>query len=453
MEIDTYDSKRKVFFLKNELFRRKAFLEYKRSLENEMLSNKKLQELNFQKRVKLLKFVYNNISFYKNFYDSYNLNPKNFKEKEYWKEIPILKKADIRDNFDEIRNPSYNARDTIKASTSGSTGKPLKFYRDKKFPEEIIKWRMLKRWGIHPGVDVAQFWRIPAKKTKFFNKLINKIIWWPTNRLSFDASYLSDSKMLEITNKINSYKPELFWGYVGALEQYALFLEKNKIELNYKPKCVWVTAAPLTSVQIEIFEKKFTDKIINQYACSEIHWVASSVPDSENLLLDFDYRHVDIVNENGDSLGLNKTGDILITDLHNYAFPLIKYQVGDRSKFVNETSSIAPAFPMMAPIKGRKSDKIETKTGIILSGEFLTAIFNDYTEEIRQFQIRQVDQVNVEILIVLRVEEQKAKRIFNKVNQELVFKSNHELNFHFKIVDEIVSDRGKTRYIVNELSA
>lgn len=403
------------FWLKNSVFRRHAIAEYKSALENILKSENDLHEINFQKRKSLLQFAYNNSSFYKEFYAQNNIHPDDIKQASDWKKVPVLEKHHIQNN--PSLQISFDKKKLIRTTTGGSTGNPMKTFRDKSFPEEIIKWRMLKRWNISPATDVAQFWRIPKACNTFSYKIKNKLIWWPTIRLAVDASFLTEEKFYDITTRINKVKPKMFWGYVGALEQYAVFLKKNEIKIS-KPKCLWVTAAPVSKIQKTLFAEVISENILDQYACSEIHWVASNVPETDNLIIDYDYRHVDIVDNQDLPCESNEIGDILLTDLENYVFPLIKYRVGDKSMFVKERSKYAPNFPMMAPVKGRISDYIKTKNGIILNGEYLTTIFDHQSNVIQQFQIHQIDIESVKINIVLNNNCQQ-HQIDNKVVEEL----------------------------------
>lgn len=434
------------FWLKNALFRRHALNEYKVALKNEFISNAELNEINFEKRKQLVQFAYQNSPFYKEFYDINNFHPVELKSPQDWEAVPILEKDHIRKN--KTIQVCFDKKYLIKTTTGGSTGSPVKTYRDKRFPEEIIKWRMLRRWEVEPGADMAQFWRVPEVCKKFSYKIKNRIIWWPTKRLSIDASFLTNAKFDAFTRKINKVKPAIFWGYVGAIEQYAVFLKNNGIDIA-TPKCVWVTAAPVSKIQKNLFAQVISEKILDQYACSEIHWVGANVPGTDNLILEYDYRHIDIVNSDNKACEVNEMGDILLTDLENYVFPLIKYRVGDRSMFVEEKSKYAPSFPMIAPVKGRISDFIRTKNNIVLNGEFLTTIFDHQTDVVQQFQIHQTDPENVTINIVLN-ESCTKNQIDDQIFSNLKKITNNELAFHVQIKKSITPDKGKIRFIKND---
>src|SRR5690554_1476131 len=144
------------FYFKNKVFRPKAYSSFKKAQNNEEnLDAIEIDKINFQKRIELVKYVYNNIPFYKNFYNDHRIDINKVNNKEYWAKLPILEKEHLRNFKKDFTNKNTNPKRYRKTTTGGSTGKPLTLYRDKQFPEEIIKWRMLKRWGLSPAEDIV----------------------------------------------------------------------------------------------------------------------------------------------------------------------------------------------------------------------------------------------------------------------------------------------------------
>jgi phenylacetate-CoA ligase len=440
-----------IFYLKNKIFRKMAYAHYKEALKHEKtLTKQEINDINFQKRINLVKYAYHNIPFYKKFYDDHKIDIEKVSNRGYWAELPILEKEHLRNFTTSFTTKHTNPKRYIKTTTGGSTGEPLTVFRDKQFPEEIVKWRMLRRWSLGPATDIVMFWRVPSSRSSKLSKKKNELLWWPTKRIGLDVSSLDDKKFLYLTKQINKYKPALFWGYVGAIDQYCQFLLKNNIQLDYKPKCVWTTAAPLSKLQEKTISKALTMNILNQYACSEIHWIAANIPQTKQLIVEHDYRHIDIVDNHDKNIyEYDEFGDLLITDLHNYAFPLIKYRVGDRGSFAKPDTNDYPNFPRINPVKGRKTDYIITKTGNIISGEYLTTIFDNYTSEVSQFQIHQTGEDKV--IVRLSLNKNANKYFIEVVKRNLKEVSNNELHIEFIIVERIESDRGKIRFVKNDL--
>ncbi len=442
--------KNKVFWFKNRLFRNNAFDLYRESLANENKSRDEIIEINWTKRKEIVRFCFESIPFYNNHYNSFSFHPDDLKELSDWNKVPVLEKKHLRAHKEKILSPNISKKSLINVTTGGSTGKPLNTFRDKRFPEEIIKWRMLKRWSATPSSDILMLWRMTESSKSLKNRLINELIWWPTKRLKVDASSLGQKKLNFIVEYLFSEKPAIIWGYVGSVEQLALHMEAQNIELNYDP-LIWVTAAPLSEIQKNLICKTLSSKVLNQYACSEMHWIAANIPNSDYLLVEDDYRHVDIVDINGKALKENVEGDILVTDLENFAFPLIRYRLGDRSMKLSTSLNSMP-FSKIAPVKGRTSDLVKTPSGIIISGEYLTTIFDDFSSAIKQFQVVQYKNYEVEINYVpFEDDNQNISEILNKVGRRLAALTKNEIKIHFTGKKYIKSDAGKIRFIKSEL--
>lgn len=445
------DIKENIFYLKNKIFRKSVYSEYELSRNTEKQSRYFIEKLNWHKRKEIIKYVYDNIPFYRKYYDINNFHPTELIDESNWENVPIIDKQHIRENKNEMILPGISSKHLIPVKTGGSTGEPLLLYRDKRFPEEVIKWRMLNRWNAHPGSDIGMLWRIPGHTARPLHIIKNKAIWWPTKRFKFDVSDLSQDKLHYIYSKIKFHKPKIIWGYVGAIEQLALFMKDSNLFFNYVP-LVWVTAAPVSEIQRALFAQIFKTDVLNQYACSEVHWVASNIPGTQIMTVEDDYRHVDIVDDKDSILGYNEEGDLILTDLENKAFPLIKYRVGDRTKRIKPLDSSMP-FSCISPVKGRVTDSIKTPDGITLSGEYLTTVFDDHIDVVRQFQI--IQKKNYSILIKTVVNTDQPKNVIDKilmqVRKDLLDKINNELSIEVVVVDKIKHDRGKIRFIKSEL--
>ena len=441
-----------IFILKNLLFRPTSVYYYYLSMRNSRLERRELILFNNKRRRDIVRYAFNNVPFYKEFYLKEGFDPNRLDPIEHWESIPILEKNHIRNHLNSLKSDNVPKQRFREVTTGGSTGEPLKLYRDRGFSEEIIKWRMLGRWGRRPSDSMLMLWRRPTIGNRYYD-WINEAIWWPTKRYKYDVSCLDDGVLAEIVGLLEKKKPRIIWGYVGAVEELSLYLHKKKLKLNYKP-LVWTTAAPLSSVQKKLISSTLSSDILDQYACSEVHWVASSVPERDYLLVDEDFRHVDIVNNKRSFIRDNVEGDVLISDLMNKAFPLIKYRVGDRSAFMNRTPSKYGFFTQIKPVKGRTSDILRFPNNVVLTGEYLTTIFDSYSESIKQFQIIQEKDYSIRIKVVpvKAMDYFELNQMVNPVVIDLQKKIGELYRLKIEMADNIESDRGKIRYVISKVN-
>lgn len=441
-----------IFWGKNKLFRSDAFNIYKDSLGFDKLSVKDLDLISKRKRQKVLTLVLSKSKFYQEFYKGIKIKDSFFLDDAFWEDLPILEKQHVREYAKDIFCCNPGSKDVKKVTTGGSTGDPLTSYRDRRFYDEVLQWRMLKRWNVSPAENRLMLWRDTGEYSGMRARLFNQLLWFPTLRIRGDVSVLTEDVMINLFYESNRVAVKIIWGYVGAVFQYANFLLEKNLSYNKSLDCVWVTAAPLSRNQRFIIEKAFGTEVLNQYGCSEVHFIASGVRNNHNLVVEKDYRHLDLVQTDG-AIILEEEhgimGDVLVTDLGNSVFPLIKYRVGDRTSYAKERYGDLRGLPMIEPVKGRVTDDLRMGNGRIISGEYLTTVFDNYVGIVRSFQFIQIDRYSIKIRIVSNSES--IENVMLKVVEDLQRIAGNDVDFEWKLVDQIVHDRGKTRYIISRL--
>ena len=91
--------------------------------------------------------------------------------------------------------------------------------------------------------------------------------------------------------------------------------------------------------------------------------------------LNIDHLVVEVLNDDAQE---SAEGDIVITDLHNYGMPLVRYKNGDRGVLGKEACKCNNPLPLLKSVNGRKLDMIKTADGRSLAGEFFPHLFKDF---------------------------------------------------------------------------
>ncbi|MEX2336149.1 MAG: hypothetical protein WD555_02625, partial [Fulvivirga sp.] len=298
------------FVFKNKIFRKEAFLKYQKLMENDGRSQDDLYKLNWNKRKEIVNHAYNMIPFYKNHYDSYGFKPSFLKKEEDWNKVPIISKGMIRDNFNDLINPSLNSDRHQISSTGGTTGVPLKVIHDKKAYLEVNSWRIMKWWGLPLGPNIAFVFRLTQRSR--LENIVNKLMWFPTKRVFLDASSISPDNIKPFVDKLVKNNTQVLQGYTGALNEVAIYLINNNIQVNCL-KAIWCTSSPLTgNIRINL-RKAFNADIYDQYGSGEVYWIATECTMHNGLHIHSDLRHIDIVDEEEKNLGKGRLGHIIVT--------------------------------------------------------------------------------------------------------------------------------------------
>lgn len=439
--------KEQIFWIKNR-FRIVAYLQYKEVCRHEKLSVHELEEYEWEKQKSIVEIAYNHSRFYKRFYDGKGFHPSMLRNKADWQKVPVLEKDLVRNYCDEILSDEAIPSIIYESTTGGSTGKPLKVFHDRRFHSEILGWRSFRWWGVSPSASVGIVHR-RVPKTKL-QKIKKKIIWWPTYRTYLDASFIDDDNISDFIKSIIKHKIVWLQGYVGALEKVADYIIDHDVNID-SLKMVWSTSSPLFEHVRDKMERAFGCKVMNQYGCCEIFHIATQCPQTNQLHIHSDCVHVDVVNSNNEFL-IDEEGDILVTDLRNEVFPLIKYRLGDKGTLLSNYCPCGLNLPMMKEVKGRISDAVICPSGHFVDGNYLTTLFDNYYDYIDQFQVRQDKNYNIKLIVKLKHPEEKLSYIIlETIRKKFISNVNNEVPVEVQVVDHINDDNGKIRYVISEV--
>ncbi|MGE0090528.1 MAG: phenylacetate--CoA ligase family protein [Bacteroidales bacterium] len=432
-----------IFFLKNYIFRHSTIDIAKKSIHLKKLDHDSKKQFSNRKMFDIFDYAKKNSSFYAKKYMRVEIN-QNFTTND-WENIPILEKNEIRENQESMI--CAKKRNLKKITTGGSTGAPLVVYHDKRFCDEVIGWEILKSWGLSPSCNKAFIFRITRKS--LIKKILNFIIWYPTRRCFLNAAEITDSSMAEFACQLNTLKPPLLQGYIGGIMEFAKYCERQNLIFDFI-KVIWSTSSPLSKSNKKYLESTLKAKVYDQYGTSEIFWIAAECKNQIGLHVHDEYRFVEIVDDKGKNVDTGVYGDIVVTDLYNYAFPLIRYRIGDRGRYLDYKCDCGIDSPILDTIKGRTTDNLKLPSGRTVSGEFLTTIFDDKPDAVKGFQIYQHSNYNIDLNCILGNGE-KSKEICNQKKIYIEGLLDHEVSVNIKYLQKIDHYAGKTKYIISDI--
>jgi phenylacetate-coenzyme A ligase PaaK-like adenylate-forming protein len=421
---------------------------------NEHLSRDELDELTWKKQKRLLEHAFYNVPFYQKFYTDAGFHPQDIKNREDFATVPLLTKEMLRENLEEMRACGVDKRQLRESRTSGSTAEPLKVYHDANNEEMLsaARARILRWWGLRATARVINLWRVD-NLSKTIVQDDNKSWLRRTLSLSpvtFNALAMSQDSMEQYVRCLNHIRPDILLGYVGALDTLAAYIEHKPSILTAKLKAVWATASPLGVHEERRMERVFGAPVYDQYGSCEIYYLAAECRAKEGLHAFADIRHITCVDTQGKPTAPDTVGEIVVTDLHNYAAPLIQYRIGDMGSYRAQGCSCGNVLPLMHKISGRVTDMILLPDGSKVAGHGFSSCFAAYVDEVANFQVHQKAMDLICVKMVMR-----NPKAFNDIKMKLeeyfVHFTKGLIVFHFEKVDSIMHDRGKYRHIISDV--
>jgi phenylacetate-CoA ligase len=340
---------------------------------------------------KLIDHAYENVPYYKNIFKGQNLHPQDIRSTADLLKLPELNKSIIRSNFSELKSVNSSNKQLLRSYTGGSTGESLMFHSTK---EDQVNWgyaRALRArsWAGCDFGDKVVVFRVARQHVLKETKFIRQIRTSLERTIEIDPSTISKQTIESITEKIEKFNPCFFTGYPSAIYILACNFDSTR-NPRFNLTAVITGGEQLYDYQKDLIEKVFGCSVFNNYSSWEVHNIACECSEHNGLHIASENTILEVVDEFGLPVPKGKEGRILLTNLHNYAMPLIRYDIGDLGVLSDTECSCGRGLPLISEISGRTCDVIKTKNkgaipGMSIPWDFLARW------GIKYFQIIQTD--------------------------------------------------------------
>jgi len=372
-----------------------------------------------------------------------------------FKNIPILTKKTIRLEFEQLKSDDLSKRKHYLNHSGGSTGEPVTLIQDRVYSDWNIANKIYykKFVGHDIGDRELRFWASEADILRGREDLSIKLRNFLYNRYELNAFKMSKKDLLRFVERWNSLQPNWVEGYAISLYEFAQFIRKNQFSIH-SPKGILTTAETLTETMKALIEEVFDTKVFNRYGSREVGDVACSCPEDKGLHISCWNNHVEILNKRLQPVHPGELGDIFITNLNNYAMPIIRYKIGDIAAEPDiPTCNCHRGTPLIKGIEGRVVTFFKRKDGGLVSGgffiHFIGSVFNDGC--IKKFQAIQKDYDLIQIKVV--VDDQKRfQRIKTPIEQIIRKQMGNDCKLEWILVERIDAQKsGKYLYTICEI--
>jgi phenylacetate-CoA ligase len=404
-----------------------------------------LRDLQWERATGLLRWATEATTFYPKFYARHGVELSAVRGWDDWHALPVIDRTLVKEHSSGFLSPEARPGNIRDAKTGGSTGQPLRTMQDARVPSLALAWRMYSWWGVQPWDNLARVGRWGFGR---MDALKNGLQWWPTRQSYLDAGLLSSDSMRTFHRRISASRPALLEGYVGSMLELADFLEAEGLDVP-PLTAVATTAAPLTTSVRRRLESFFDAPVYDQYRGSEFGWMAGECRERNGLHSFADVRLVEVVDDDGRPLPPGEVGDLVITDLTNRVFPLIRYKIGDRGAMVGEPCPCGVTLPLMRQPEGRSTDVLRLPSGRSI-GHRLMAMFSRHPDSVRLFQIHQRADHSIVVRVVPGGGHDSALHIEAAV-EELRRRIDHEVPISTEYVDDLPFTGGKIKYVVSDV--
>ncbi|MDC7236621.1 MAG: hypothetical protein PQJ45_02475 [Sphaerochaetaceae bacterium] len=280
-------------------------------------------------------------------------------------EFPIMDKNILNHNYDKLVVDktclTFQKGEMHIHRTSGSTGAPLIIPQDSRKRNRRIA--ELKYFGETVGFKSHE----TLCQCRIWTKWHGKTRWqsFKENIIAFNISSMNELTIQNLLNIIESRRVLFIRAYASWYDSLLDYLLTN-VEEQKKIKTLklgFSSSEALSSTTKEIFKSKFNIDLVEAYANEEGGIIGHQKIGDSNFYLNHASFFIELLKlDSNEPAAYGELGRIVITDLYNYAFPLIRYDTGDTG-VMEEGILESSGWPYLKYLYGRKVDIIYDTNG------------------------------------------------------------------------------------------
>lgn len=430
--------------------RRRTYAYWRELEESQWQSADELRERQLGALRALLIHAGANCPHYRDEWRELGLDPHGVDSLETFQRWPLVTRDVIRRRREEMRDPSRRSQ-LISKATGGSSGEPLGFDLDPgSYERREAAWHRGYAWaGAAPGTRQVYLWGVPLGEQTRAQRVKQRVHQgWLYRRHVLNSFELNERTVPEFHRALAKVRPDALVAYTNPLYAFARSLEERGLK-PYSPKSIVVGAEKLHGFQRELIERVFRAPVFETYGSREFMLIAAECDRHEGLHLTMENLLVELLDDQGRPVAPGEEGDVVVTDLHNYGMPFIRYVTGDRAIAAAEPCSCGRGLPMLSRVVGRKLDMLTTPDARTIPGEFFPHLIKDYPA-VRKFQV--VQERADEILVKLVVDQSWSGEARESLEREVRKTVGDAVALRTVTVDDIPLTRaGKLQVVVNRV--
>ena len=414
----------------------------------------RLLESQFRQLAEVVRHAFETVPFYRQRFEAAGIDPNRELTHEAWTRLPILTRKEVQQSFDALlsrRVPKAHGRST-EITTSGSTGMPVK----------VLSTALAQFFWRTFTLREHLWYRHELKKTLAAIRLTGGVAAYPQGKRykawgsSTHGIYSTGPGLtLDISTKVHlqvewleRHDPEYLLTFPSNLRALADYCRERAIKLPSLRQALTIGEV-LPPETREACREAWGLEVVDTYSAQEVGYMALQCPDGESLHVQAEGVLVEVVDEQRRPCSPGEIGTVVVTPLHNFAMPLIRYEIGDYAE-VGEPCPCGRGLPVLRRVMGRVRNIVR-----LPGGEQQWPAFQRALRTVAQFSQAQIVQHTLEDLEVRLV----AKSRLSEADEDKLKELLRELfGYPFRIAltyhDEIPrSASGKFEDFLSELDA
>ncbi|HHT9119111.1 MAG TPA: phenylacetate--CoA ligase family protein [Candidatus Hypogeohydataceae bacterium YC41] len=408
---------------------------------NQWRSSSELKQIQEEKLRRLIHHAYRSVPYYRKLMDSAGVKPQDIQGTSGLKLIPTTsKKTLLALPKEEIVSEDFKNERLVTIQSSGSTGCPFSVLFTRQ--DSRLTWFSFLRAFTANGLNLwdktliyTGSFRIPSKKPWFEHLGILRRYY-----VAIEAE--ADARVEGILR----FNPSVIQGTWGVLLALAKEVTGRSIK-DIRTKLIFGYGDTIASSERKFIGDILGGRIVDIYGSGEAGIIAWECGHCPGYHINIDMVIIEFLKD-GQDVSPGTAGEIVLTNLHSYAMPLIRYEQQDMGIRSDKKPLCGRGLPLMKSFEGRTDDFVILPTGKAVPPSFFIAVFTPL-KDIFQWRVVQESAHKIKVLIVSsKVSSEKIRNIENALKEKL----GAEVEITIELVDEIKKDpSGKRRAVVSKV--
>lgn len=378
-------------------------LERSQWLEPEAIVQGQLEQVRL-----LLTHCVQHVPYYRDLLAQAGLVPQDIRSLEDFRRIPVLQRQSYQQHLADLEARSLPGG-TVATSinrTSGTTGVPVNVLQTNMTHIWWLAYYMRDiQWcGFNPRGNLASLrtvYGLTPEQEKEFLEGWSSSTWNPQLDKLFESGKAHSMDLHQDAQRqldwLRRIAPDYLQSYPSNLDFLGGLLRERGERLP-SIKVIQTFAENLAPEVEKRIAEAFGVPVKNLYSCCEAGYVASPCPDGEGLHVHAENVILEVLDDKDQPCAPGQTGRIVLTTLHNFRGPFIRYEILDEAT-VGERCPCGRGLPLLKRVWGKRRPLFRLPDGRVKSSVQLVADLHQF-EEVRQHQIVQkaVDHVLVRVV-------------------------------------------------------
>jgi phenylacetate-CoA ligase len=204
----------------------------------------------------------------------------------------------------------------------------------------------------------------------------------------------------ELLRELAALRPGVIKAYPGVLARLGEELQRSG-RADIRPRFVVAVGEVLTGARRAQIEATWRVPVRDVYSCWEVGLIAWECPSTGMLHVFDDSVVLEVLGHDGHPVGIGERGEVVLTSLHSFAMPFIRYRLGDIVTRGAAGCSCGSPFSTIGKVQGRMLDFFRLPGGrLVHPYEILSDLAEDVFRWVRHYQLVQEAEDRVAFLMV-----------------------------------------------------